>query len=437
MAFNGSGVFSRLYNWLNDRDASIPITASRMDAEMDGFATGLSACVTKDGQTNPTANLPMATYRHTGVGNASARNDYAAAGQVQDSSFLWGGTAGGTADALTLTLTPAITAYAAGQTFRFIANANNTGAATININSVGAKTIQNNGSALAANDIVSGKIYEIVYDGTQFQISQVRLSGGDVVNDTTPQLGGDLDRNGNLANLPVGWGNVLAPHENLVITRPTAATVDIDANAVLLRDTNDYVYKASSVNLTVNITASGANGLDTGLEATSTWYYLWVIYNGTTVAGLLSTSSTAPTMPSGYTYKGLVGAVYNDSGGNFVSFKQYGKAVLLASTNALTNGTATSITAVDISDYVPPLTIEALLRIEATNTSGPANKVLTIRDETADSRGQIELKWYDATSNGGVFTFRQEIIITGQDLYYANNTVATQTDIAVIGFKYL
>lgn len=217
MAFNGSGVFSRIYNWVNDRDASVPITASRMDAEMDGFATGLTNCVTKDGQTNPTADLPMNSNKHTGVENADARDQYAAAGQAQDSSFLWGGTAGGTADALTITLTPAITAYTAGQSFRFIANANNTGAATININGAGAKAIQNDGSALAADGIVSGKIYEIIYDGTQFQISQVKLSGGDVVDDLTPQLGGDLD----------GQGNEINSISGLFIDEAAAAAADV------------------------------------------------------------------------------------------------------------------------------------------------------------------------------------------------------------------
>ena len=60
MAYNGSGTFARLYNWVVDRDASVPITASRMDAEMDGFATGLTTAVTKDGQTTTSARIPFA-----------------------------------------------------------------------------------------------------------------------------------------------------------------------------------------------------------------------------------------------------------------------------------------------------------------------------------------------------------------------------------------
>ena len=51
MAFNGSGVFLRAYNWVQDKANSIPITASRMDAEFDNLAAGLTGAVAKDGQT--------------------------------------------------------------------------------------------------------------------------------------------------------------------------------------------------------------------------------------------------------------------------------------------------------------------------------------------------------------------------------------------------
>lgn len=75
MAFNGSGVFVRLYNWVSDRNAAIKIRADRMDAEMDGFATGLSNCITKDGQTTVTANIPMNNKKITGLADATAGTD--------------------------------------------------------------------------------------------------------------------------------------------------------------------------------------------------------------------------------------------------------------------------------------------------------------------------------------------------------------------------
>jgi hypothetical protein len=114
---------------------------------------------------------------------------------------------------------------------------------------------------------------------------------------------------------------------NLVVLRAGAATVDIDADFVVVENSSGSTYRSDSVNLTANLAASGANGLDTGSEANSTWYFIWVIYNGTTTASLLSTSATAPTMPSGYTHKALVGACYNDSGGDLDRFWQYGRRV--------------------------------------------------------------------------------------------------------------
>lgn len=177
MPRDGNGTFTRP---VASYVSNTVISSTAVNSEMDGIATGLTNSIAKDGQTNPTANLPMATYRHTGVGNASARTDYAATGQVQDGSFLWGGTAGGTADALTITLTPAITAYAAGQEFRFVASANNTGAATLAVNGLAATSIEFGGAALISGVIQSGGVYSVIYDGTVFNLSAVFAAGANV-----------------------------------------------------------------------------------------------------------------------------------------------------------------------------------------------------------------------------------------------------------------
>jgi hypothetical protein len=63
--------------------------------------------------------------------------------------------------------------------FYFVAAGTNTGAVTLNINSLGAKAVTRDGStALAAGDIVSGEVVVVVYDGTRFQVvSQLNSSG--------------------------------------------------------------------------------------------------------------------------------------------------------------------------------------------------------------------------------------------------------------------
>jgi hypothetical protein len=84
-------------------------------------------------------------------------------------------TVAGTADAITVTLglvggANSISAYATGQLFRFKAGADNTGAATLNVNAIGAKAIRkiSGGTdvALAAGDILNGKRYLAIYDAT-------------------------------------------------------------------------------------------------------------------------------------------------------------------------------------------------------------------------------------------------------------------------------
>jgi hypothetical protein len=171
MAYNGSGTFTRLYNWVTDAANSIPITASRMDGEQDGIATGLSTAITKDGQTVLTANIPFNSKKITGLTNGSARTDSIALGQVQDGTYTTLGTAGGSADTYTASPSPAITAYATGSRYIIKIQADNTGASTLNISAVAAKDIKKYDGAgakiaLIAGDLQQDQYYDIFYDGT-------------------------------------------------------------------------------------------------------------------------------------------------------------------------------------------------------------------------------------------------------------------------------
>ena len=160
--------------WSGDAAAGFGIEAGRHDTQDNDFASGINNTIAKDGQNTPTNNLPMGGYKHTGVALGTARDQYAVVSQSQDSTLLWGGTSSGTATAYTITLTPAITAYATGQRFLFVAHTANTGAATLNVNGVGAKNIflASNNSAALTGYIRASQLCEVVYDGTQFQLTQ-------------------------------------------------------------------------------------------------------------------------------------------------------------------------------------------------------------------------------------------------------------------------
>lgn len=69
-------------------------------------------------------------------------------------------------------------AYSSGQVFRITFTNANTGASTLNVNSIGAKSIVKNGStALSAGDIGAGSIKVLVYDGTNLQCLDCASSG--------------------------------------------------------------------------------------------------------------------------------------------------------------------------------------------------------------------------------------------------------------------
>jgi hypothetical protein len=77
-------------------------------------------------------------------------------------------------NALTGLATPALSGYAAGAQYSFIAQNNNTGAVTIDIDTLGVKSITKLGTtALDAGDIVAGALTLIEYDGTRFQLINV------------------------------------------------------------------------------------------------------------------------------------------------------------------------------------------------------------------------------------------------------------------------
>ena len=129
-------------------------------------AAALTASIAKDGQTVPTADLPMGTYKHTNVGSGSARTHYPSIAQLQDGSCSLVSSVAGT-DTITGSLTPAITGYAGGMVVVFEPANTNTGAVTIALNGLAAKAIVKwDGDALIAGDLAANVPAVLVYDGS-------------------------------------------------------------------------------------------------------------------------------------------------------------------------------------------------------------------------------------------------------------------------------
>ena len=140
------------------------IDADDHNTTISDISTALTASVAKDGQTVPTANLPMGGFRHTNVGAATTRTQYATVAGIQDDTYNILGSVSGT-NTITCSASPAISAYVDKSNWIIVPFANNTGATTLNVNSVAARAVvRQDGTALVAGDLVAGVAAHVIYD---------------------------------------------------------------------------------------------------------------------------------------------------------------------------------------------------------------------------------------------------------------------------------
>lgn len=92
MSYNGSGTFN-LYAG-NPVVTGTTISSTWANNTLSDIATGLSNCMTRDGQSPPTANIPMGGFKLTNLANASSSGDALTYGQAP---MLSSGTTNGVA----------------------------------------------------------------------------------------------------------------------------------------------------------------------------------------------------------------------------------------------------------------------------------------------------------------------------------------------------
>ena len=158
-------------------------------------------------------------------------------------------------DAYAVTITY-FAAYTAGATVRFKADVANTGACTLNVNSLGAKALKlENGSDPTDGVIKAGAIVMVVYDGTNFQIVTTGLAAHTANTTTAHGATSAATANTIILRDAAGRAKVAAPsasddiarkdtvdavqtnlttHANL--TNPHGATVAATADRIILRD---------------------------------------------------------------------------------------------------------------------------------------------------------------------------------------------------------
>jgi len=385
MAFNGSGTFNRIYNWVTDKANGFKITASRMDGEFDGIATGLSQCITKDGQTTITANIPFNNNKITGLGNGTARTDVINVGQVQDNQFQYLGTTGGTADAYTLTPSPSITAYATTQQITAKINATNlTTTPYLQVNAIA------NPASTAVIKKLNASKTEIAVETSDLLINGIyhfqRNSANDAWIVLNPEKGYFNLINATKAtttNQGVSYLNNPITVANNIGTPNTK--IDFQAGVMTFDDGLGQINTSAMTGDLSKAFGTDDGMLDTGTKANTSDYSLFAIYNPTTgiIKPLASLSRTAPTMPSGFTKKDYRGKILTDASGNILPFIQNKDFFRMTGAIPRKDFPANTTTFTDISfatNYVKDVEQNINVVMRATVGTG-FNSQLTIKDK--------------------------------------------------------
>ncbi|MCU1758697.1 hypothetical protein NTD84_03050 [Pseudomonas sp. 14P_8.1_Bac3] len=235
--------------------------------------------------------------------------------------------------------------------------------------------------------------------------------------------------------------------KNLVLsTTGLSAVVTVSADELVVENSSNQYQTLRGISIAPSFANAGANGLDVGAGSSQTvltWYYVWVIWNGTTTAGLLSLSSTAPTLPSGYTHKARVGAVRTDNTGSKFPFSiiQYGRrarykvapgsnTTILPVVAAGVQGTI-GVTAVIVNSValpVPPTAASitvSMFVLSGTIQISPNSNVSVGAGSPAVT----------SSSSGGNVVLLADIMFETPAIYYAGNVAAASCTASCAGWE--
>jgi len=161
-----------------------------------------------------------------------------------------------------------------------------------------------------------------------------------------------------IVNLPSLYINGLTIKNNA-----TTPNTKVDVALGQCRDSSNVYDISLAAGVTINAAVNGANGLDAGSLAASTFYAVFVIADPSgfnSPVCLMSLSWTAPTLPFGYGILRRIGAVLTDGSSHILKFYQEVSSNSQvrymqydAPISVLSGGVQTSYTAIDLSVAVP------------------------------------------------------------------------------------
>lgn len=297
------------------------ISSTTHNTTMADVAQALTNSISKDGQTTYTANQSMGGFRHTSVSDATARNQYATAAQVQDGNLTLIGSVSGS-NTITGTLSPAITTYPLGVFLTLIPFQANTGAVTLALNGLAARPIVKfSGVPLVSGDLLAGVPATLVYNGTDFYLENPQVSASDTArlsqpNNFTSNNTFSAVGTGAAPSVRVASANPVTELNNssaAVNSRSWLNYVDPQGAWTLRADSDDHntvsigmIARRSGATVTSleltasSITLNGANVTDYARKSQANVFQQPVTIGQTSGVGYLRLTGTALSTQAGY-----------------------------------------------------------------------------------------------------------------------------------------
>lgn len=266
------------------------IDSTVFNLAMSDIRDALTQSLSKDGQTTPTANLPMGGNRHTGVSDATVATQYASAKQVQNGSLNTASSVSNVVDAYAASISPAIALYTDGMRIVLTPTVTNTTTApTLSLNGLGAKAItKENNIACVAGDLVLNVAADLVYtsqgSGSFLLLNPQKITGARIT-----------------ATIPDASHSANVPLKNAANIFVATQTIQNAGNALVLNGTagfNTMLLRASTTasnSFGASIWA-GTNASDICLDvgnAANTLNFLRILGDGTiSSAGTVFTPSS-------------------------------------------------------------------------------------------------------------------------------------------------
>jgi len=207
------------------------------------------------------------------------------------------------------------------------------------------------------------------------------------------------------AYLENGFKNLIV--KNNIVT--PATKVDWQASSLVTKSATGIAFHSGIALITIDFSLNGAkNRLDTGSLAQNTQYAIWAIYDKDLdeIAGLGSLSFTNPTMPTGFTFKKLIG---------FITTKQIATTIIpfyqidndftyLESLSELSYSSVSTTSFTTVANPVYSgnniITKSVLIFAKVGSTIAPANNIFLWRptDFSSFITGGLQIVYADGTA---------------------------------------